>query len=122
MKTLKSRFTSLSLCLACQHRISCCLMKYCTIPLSFRRCDWLFPPSAREVSYGNRPDYKPTRERVVFKGLYGRWRLHLMGSCPYPPPPPSPTQTSNGRNGRGAFIMWWFSRLNFYISRLKIRQ
>ena len=87
MKTLKSRFTSLSLCLACQHRISCCLMKYCTIPLSFRRCDWLFPPSAREVSYGNRPDYKPTRERVVFKGLYGRWRLHLMGSCPYPPPP-----------------------------------
>ena len=28
MKTLKSRFTSLWLCLACQHRISCCLMKY----------------------------------------------------------------------------------------------
>ena len=28
MKTLKSRFTGLWLCLACQHRISCCLMKY----------------------------------------------------------------------------------------------
>ena len=28
MKTLKSRFTSLWLCLACQQRISCCLMKY----------------------------------------------------------------------------------------------
>ena len=28
MKTLKSRFTSLWLCLACQHRISRCLMKY----------------------------------------------------------------------------------------------
>ena len=28
MKTLKSRFTSLWLCLACQHGISCCLMKY----------------------------------------------------------------------------------------------
>ena len=28
MKTIKSRIASLWLCLACQHRISCCLMKY----------------------------------------------------------------------------------------------
>ena len=49
--------------------------------MSFRRCDWLFPPSAREVSPGNRSNYKSTRERVDSKGLYGRWRLHLMGSC-----------------------------------------
>jgi len=48
--------------------------------VSFRRCDWLFPPSAREVSPGNRSNYKSTRERVDSKGLYGRWRLHLMGS------------------------------------------
>ena len=26
--------------------------------------DWLFPPSAREVSPGNRSNYKSTRERV----------------------------------------------------------
>ena len=52
-----------------------------TIAASFRRCDWLFPPSAREVSPGNRSNYKSTRERVDSKGLYGRWRLHLMGSC-----------------------------------------
>ena len=25
--------------------------------------------------------YKSTRERVDSKGLYGSWRLHLMGSC-----------------------------------------
>ena len=49
--------------------------------MSFRRCDWLFPPSAREVSHGNRSNYKSTRETVDSKGLYGRWRLHLMGSC-----------------------------------------
>ena len=48
--------------------------------MSFRRCDWLFPPSARQVSPGNRSNYKSTRERVDSKGLYGRWRLHLMGS------------------------------------------
>ena len=48
--------------------------------MSFRRCDWLFPPSAREFSPGNRSNYKSTRERVDSKGLYGRWRLHLMGS------------------------------------------
>ena len=49
--------------------------------MSFRGCDWLFPPSAREVSPGNRSNYKSTRQRVDSKGLYGRWRLHLMGSC-----------------------------------------
>ena len=75
MKTLKSSFTSLCLCLDCQHRISCFLMKY-----NSSGCDWLFPPSAREVSPGNRSNYKSTRERVDSKGLYGRWRLHLMGS------------------------------------------
>ena len=48
--------------------------------VSFSRRDWLFPPSAREVSPGNRSNYKSTRERVDSKGLYGRWRLHLMGS------------------------------------------
>ena len=51
----------------------------CTIALSFRRCDWLLPPSAREVSSGNRSNYKSTRERVDSEGLYGRWTLHLMG-------------------------------------------
>ena len=76
MKTLKSRFTSLWLCLARQQRISC----WGTIAVSFRRCDWLFPPSAREVPPGNRSNHKSTRERVDSKGLYGRWRLHLMGS------------------------------------------
>ena len=37
--------------------------------------------SARETSPGNRYIYKSTRERVDFKGLYGRCRLYLMGSC-----------------------------------------
>ena len=46
--------------------------------MSFRRCDWLFPPSAREVSPWNRPNYKSTRERVDSKGLYGRGRRHLI--------------------------------------------
>ena len=78
MKTLKSRFTSLWFCLACQHRISCCFMKYNSSVIS--RCDWLFSPSAREVSPGNCSNYKSTRERVDYKGLYGRRRLHLMGS------------------------------------------
>ena len=50
--------------------------------MSFSRCDWLFPPSAREVSPGNCSNYKSTRERVDSKGLYGRWRLHLIGSWP----------------------------------------
>ena len=31
-------------------------------------------------SPGNRSNYKSTLERVDSKGLYGRWRLHLMGS------------------------------------------
>ena len=51
-----------------------------TTALSFRRCDWLFSSYAREVSSGNRSNYKSTRERVECKGLYGRWRLHLIGS------------------------------------------
>ena len=34
------------------------------LALSFGRCDWLFPLSAREVSPGNRSNYKSTRERV----------------------------------------------------------
>ena len=45
------------------------------------RCDWLFSLSEREVSPGNRSNYKSAREKVDSKGLYGRWRLHLMGSC-----------------------------------------
>ena len=81
MKTLKSRLTSLWLCLACQQRIFPAVW-WITIAVSFRRCDWLFPPSAREFSPGNRSNYKSTRERVDSKGLYGRWRLHLMGSWP----------------------------------------
>ena len=80
MKTLKSRFTSLWLCLACQHRKFPAVW-WSSIAVSFRRCDWLFPPSEREVSPENRSNYKSTRERVDSKGLYGRWRLHLMGSC-----------------------------------------
>ena len=59
------------------HECTCCL-------LSFLYFHWLFPLSARETSPGNRSIYKSTRERVDSKGLYGRCRLHLMGSCPYP--------------------------------------
>ena len=36
---------------------------------------------AREVSPGNRSNYKSTRESVDSKGLYGRRRLHLISSC-----------------------------------------
>ena len=73
MKTLKSRFTSLWLCLACQHQISCCFVKYNSSVISSL---WLALPtrSAREVSPGNRSNYKSTRERVDSKGLYGPWR------------------------------------------------
>ena len=53
-----------------------------TIAVWFRRCDWLFLPSGREVSSGNRSNYKSTRERVDSKGLYERWRLHLISSWP----------------------------------------
>ena len=49
--------------------------------LSLLYFHWLFPLSARETSPGNRSIYKTTRERVDSKGLYGRCRLHLMGSC-----------------------------------------
>ena len=55
------------------YECACCL-------LSFLYFHWLFPPSARETSPGNRSIYKPTRERVKSKGFYGRCRLHQMGS------------------------------------------
>ena len=55
------------------HECACCL-------LSFLYIHWLFPLSARETSPGNRSIYKSTREGVDSKGLYGRCRLHLMGS------------------------------------------
>ena len=55
------------------HECGCCL-------LSFLYFHWFFPLSARETSPGNRSIYKSTRERVDCKGLYGRRRLHLMGS------------------------------------------
>ena len=47
MKTLKSRFTSLWLCLACQHRISCCLMKYNSSVISSL---WLALPTVGSLS------------------------------------------------------------------------
>ena len=53
---------------------ACCL-------LSFLYFHWLFPLLARETSSGKRSIYKSTRERVDSKGLCGRCRLHLMGSC-----------------------------------------
>ena len=55
------------------HECACCL-------LSFLYFYWLFPLSARETSSGNSSIYKSTRERVDYKGLCGRWRLHVMGS------------------------------------------
>ena len=51
--------------------------------LSFLCFHWLFTLSARETSSGSRSIYKSTRDRVDSKGLYGRWRLHLMGSWFY---------------------------------------
>ena len=40
----------------------------------------LAPPlSARKAPAGNRSNYKSTRERVDSKGLYGRYRLRVMG-------------------------------------------
>ena len=56
------------------HECACCL-------LSFLFFHSLFPLSARETSPGNGSIYKSTRERVHSKGLYGRCRLHVMGSC-----------------------------------------
>ena len=52
-----------------------------TILLSFLYFHWFFPLLARETSWGNCSIYKSTRERVDSNGFYGRWRLHLMGSC-----------------------------------------
>ena len=56
------------------HECACCL-------LSFLYSHSLFPLLARETSSGNLSIYKSSRERVDSKGLSGRWRLHLMGSC-----------------------------------------
>ena len=78
MKTLKSR--SLAYDFVWPVSTGFPAVSWSTIAVSFSRCDWLFPPSAREVSPGNRSNYKSTRERVDSKGLYGRWRLHLIGS------------------------------------------
>ena len=50
------------------------------ILLSFLYFHWLFPLLACETSSGNCSIYKSTRERVDSNGLYGRWRLHMMGS------------------------------------------
>ena len=52
---------------------------YCLVP--FLYFHWLLPLLARETSSGNRSIYTSTLERVDSKGLYGRQRLHLMGSC-----------------------------------------
>jgi len=82
MKTLKSRFTTYDCVWPVNNEVP---VWWSTIALSFRRCDWLFPLSAREVSSGNRSNYKSTRERVDSKGLYGRWRLHLMGALLFIP-------------------------------------
>ena len=90
-KTLNSRFTSLWLCLACQHRISYCLMKN-NKAVSLLHCDWLFPLFAREASSGNRSNskYKSTRERVDSKGLPARegggyFRNSWVGMCRWDP-------------------------------------
>ena len=56
------------------HECACCL-------LSFLYFHWLFPLLVRETSSGSRSIYKSTWERVDSKGLCGRWRLLLMGSC-----------------------------------------
>ena len=78
MKTLKSR--SLAYDFVWPVGTGFPAVLWSTIAVSFSRCGWLFPPSAREVSPGNRSNYKSTRERVDSKGLYERWRLHLIGS------------------------------------------
>ena len=57
------------------HECACCV-------LSFLYFHWLFPLLARETSPGNRSIYKSTRERVDSKGLYARWRLHLISWLP----------------------------------------
>ena len=78
MKTLKSRFTSLWL-----FRLSTpnfLLFDEVQLYSSVISSLWFaLPPSGREVSSGNRSNYKSTRERVDSEGLYGRWTLHLMG-------------------------------------------
>ena len=57
------------------HECACCL-------LSFLYFHWLFPLLASKISSGSRSIYKSNRERIDSKGLYGKWRFHLMGSWP----------------------------------------
>ena len=49
------------------------------------------------------PNYKSTRKRIDSKSLYGRWRLHLMGSCHVAcaQPNPSPEELFFPRGGGG---------------------
>ena len=63
------------------HACACCLLPAACCLLSFLYFHWLFPLSARQTSPGNLSISKSTQERVDSKGLYGRCRLHLMGSC-----------------------------------------
>ena len=67
MKTLKSRFTSLSYDCVWPVNTEFPAVWWTIIAVSFRRCDWLFPPSAREVFPGNRSNYKSNRERLVWE-------------------------------------------------------
>lgn len=69
-----------------------------TILLSFLNYHYFFPRPARKISWGSRSINKSTRERVDAKGLYGKWGLHLMGSC------------VNGIWGMG---LKWFLSLSF---------
>ena len=51
-----------------------------TILLSFLYSHCLFPLSALETSSGNRSIYESIRKSIKSKRLYGRWKLHMMGS------------------------------------------
>ena len=85
VNSFPSRFVnrSIFICDALEsHECACCLLfdvrqNYCQSFLYFHRLSLL---STRETSSRNRSIYKSTRERVDSKGLYGRWRLQLMGS------------------------------------------
>ena len=54
-------------------------MLWRTIPPSLHHCDWLFPLLALKTSSGTGSTYKSTWGRVDSKGLYGRWRLRVIG-------------------------------------------
>ena len=97
-----SRFINrtISFCNALEsHKCACCL-------LSFLYFHWLFPLSARETSPGNRSIYKSTRERVNSKGLYGRYRPHLMGSCWHPKTKKNPNIWKSKYTKLNAFHGW----------------